>query len=163
MIITGYHGTSEKCADEIIASKKYELSNGDEEWLGSGIYFYEQYIDAWKWTRQRKYNKPSILHSIIKVRKDEVIDFDTEEGKRKEETFKKICAKFNMQTKSKIKNQCALMNYIWQKCDDIKVLISSFAIDKTTMGTLHDGRIRRREFCVRNNDAIISTVKMEVI
>lgn len=40
----GYHGTEKEKADVIIASKKFIESNSGKDWLGKGVYFFEDDI-----------------------------------------------------------------------------------------------------------------------
>ena len=51
-------------------------------------------------------------------------------------------------------NQCALANFIWQEHKHIILLIASFATEPSMFKMLKDGRKRRREFCVRDNEPI---------
>ena len=165
MIITGYHGTSKEIANIVLSKKEFELSSGDKEWLGNGIYFYFQYYDALDWTKQKKYHSPAILHSIIQVPNEDVLDFDSKSGqdifKRYENMFNSLGLELNPHSVQK--NHCALMNYIWKEADNYKVMIASFAKTKTVIHTLFDFRERRKEFCVRDNSVIRNIIELEVI
>jgi hypothetical protein len=51
----GYHGTSQASAKSIKTSN-FEISKGDDHWLGQGVYFFESHIsdgieDAKKWAK----------------------------------------------------------------------------------------------------------------
>ena len=48
MLLTGYHGTTQESAKSILKEKQFKLSQSNKEWLGEGIYFYEQFSDASK-------------------------------------------------------------------------------------------------------------------
>ena len=83
MYFTGYHGTSKESADAIIKDKKFRISNGEEQWLGDGIYFYPDFGDALNW----KYNDndadvEAVIHAIIRIDDDEYLDLDNEEAKK---------------------------------------------------------------------------------
>lgn len=43
-----YHGTDKKSAKSIIA-ENFKPSEGDNHWLGDGVYFYEEKFHAFKW------------------------------------------------------------------------------------------------------------------
>ncbi len=38
----GYHGTKDEAAQKIFESKSFRPSIGEEEWLGKGVYFFEE-------------------------------------------------------------------------------------------------------------------------
>lgn len=92
--ISGFHGTSLKSAKLIIASD-FELSIGDKEWLGNGVYFFidgisskpekqaEDWaiVEAWdRLLRRNKYEKYSVIKSLIEVDEDNFLDLTTEDG-----------------------------------------------------------------------------------
>ncbi|APC07798.1 hypothetical protein [Neomoorella thermoacetica] len=73
-VFIGFHGTSKASADMILLDKRFLPSNREDEWLGKGIYFFEndpeQAID---WcVRARKYKEWAILKTIIEAQ--EVLD-----------------------------------------------------------------------------------------
>ena len=155
MLITGYHGTSKDIASKIIEKKYFMISNGDKEWLGRGIYFYTNYEDALEWSKLKYDTAFSVLHTIIEINQEEFIDFDTEEGKEIFECFKSLFNKHGIEQYDSVqKNQCAVMNFIWEHEINIKVLMCSFATKPNVFRTLNDGRRKRKEFCARNNDVI---------
>jgi hypothetical protein len=96
MIFTfnGHHGTSFESSKSIIESN-YELSVGDEEWLGDGVYFFvlgvsskltelaEKWAIAQSWDnklKRYKYKNYCVLKSEISVDEDNFLDLTTEEG-----------------------------------------------------------------------------------
>ncbi len=71
--LTGYHGTTKENAKIIIESNKFLKSNSEEDWLGPGIYFYNNIENAYEYN-MRNYNYPNIDYdkfinetSILKV------------------------------------------------------------------------------------------------
>ncbi len=76
-LILGFHGCDEKVRDSIVASKKAILSpsENDYDWLGNGVYFWENnYVRALKYAQDLKDNpikanskiaKPSVLGAVI--------------------------------------------------------------------------------------------------
>jgi len=70
----GFHGTSKASADMILLDKRFLPSNREDEWLGKGIYFFEDDPDqAIDWcVRARKYKEWAILKTIIEAQ--EVLD-----------------------------------------------------------------------------------------
>jgi uncharacterized lipoprotein YehR (DUF1307 family) len=113
----GYHGTSISSAKEIIKSN-YDLSIGDKEWLGNGVYFFIEGINSkpdeqaknwaiaqsWDNTKLKyKYKEYCVIKSIIKVKDDDLLDLTKEEGvevlnyllKCFEKKIEKLNKKFN--------------------------------------------------------------------
>ena len=90
----GFHGTSLKSAKEILKSN-FELSIGDIEWLGNGVYFFipgisskpdeqaEKWAIAQSWDnilKKYKYNNYCIIKSNIITDDDNFLDLTHEEG-----------------------------------------------------------------------------------
>ena len=149
MLITGYHGTTETYAHNILAEGEYH---------GNGIYFYEQFSDAFNW-RPKSGQEKVVLHSVVKIADDEYLDIDSPEGERAwrgilEYICKVECIKL---TGTPQENQCAACRMLWDSNPDIKVVAGSFATMPSQVKVLIDKRIRRREFCVRNNEPIKCT------
>ena len=84
----GYHGTDVESCKNILESN-YKISQGDEHWLGDGVYFFVEGIStkpvelAEKWAiaqswdkdkRSQTYSDYSVLESIIEVEKDRFLD-----------------------------------------------------------------------------------------
>lgn len=90
----GFHGTSLNSAKEILKSS-FELSIGDIEWLGNGVYFFiygisskpdeqaEKWAIAQSWdniTQDYKYNNYCVLKSKIVVEENKFLDLTHEDG-----------------------------------------------------------------------------------
>ena len=73
MDTVGYHGTSEDSAQSILSSQNMYPSNGLDEWLGRGYYFFVDLDDAKWWCTQRKYDVPAIIIGTFKF-SNKVID-----------------------------------------------------------------------------------------
>lgn len=84
----GYHGTAKENAKNIIKKSHFNKSNNVDDWLGSGVYFYNTLDNAIMYNikkykkRHRKFPKYSelkeeysILTSQISCKDDEIIDF----------------------------------------------------------------------------------------
>ncbi len=158
MLITGYHGTTSTHANNILKEGEYHLSNGDREWLGPGIYFYDEFSDAFNWSHQLDEEKV-VLHSVIELSDEEYIDIDSDEGEKIwTEILDFICDSQNVKLDRTFEeNQCAVCKMIWDSNPQIKVLAASFATSRSKAKVLIDKRKRRREFCVRNNEPIKCT------
>lgn len=90
----GYHGTSFDSAKEILSSN-YELSKGDDEWLGDGVYFFvagvstrtselaEKWAITQSWDNDKKefrYRNYCVLQSNIQVDECNFLDLTIEDG-----------------------------------------------------------------------------------
>lgn len=163
-MITGYHGTTREAAECILRDRYFEKSVGKKEWLGTGIYFYFDFADAYKWSAQKE-NEASreVLHSVIKIKADEYFDLDSEIGK---EIYQNIVEWLSAQADVEIsasaqQNQCAVANCIWQEYPECKVIAMSFPRERSKFSLLTDPRPRRKEFCVRDNSCIKCTQIIE--
>ncbi|MCD2348487.1 hypothetical protein [Clostridium guangxiense] len=130
----GYHGTDyngEKC---IIRSRHFNLSNRDDEWLGSGIYFFidenqnEAVSNALKWAINFKgFKFYTVLQCNISIEKNRLIDFNNDETWRslfhdyRKEVIKDIKSRgIKIQT-SKHKFDCKIINEICEKFNILAV------------------------------------------
>lgn len=92
--IIGFHGTSTDSAKEILKSN-YELSIGDNHWVGNGVYFFIEGISSKpdeqskKWaktqswdkkTKKLKYKFYCIIKSEISVNEENLLDLTKEDG-----------------------------------------------------------------------------------
>lgn len=155
MYLTGYHGTSKQNAENIINQNMFLVSNGSKEWLGRGIYFYPNFADALQWSTKEYQDGGVVIHALIKVRENEIIDLDTDSGKKLINDMMDIIDESLNLSKNKVQeNQCKLCNAIWDINKNIKVIRSSFAKEPRTFQFLVDYREQRKEFAVRNNSCI---------
>lgn len=158
MFLTGYHGTSNTAADNIMKTGQFAKSMGDRQWLGDGIYFYDNLEDAYNWHNiQTGEAAEAIIHAVIKIKDNEYLYLNSEEGaKLIDGVIDYICASMKVKVEEKYaqQNQCAVANMIWQRRTDLKVMAASFPTLRRKMATMLDLRPLRREFCVRDNSCI---------
>jgi hypothetical protein len=73
MIVYGYHGTSIEKATTIL-QQGFQASRNDYDWLGAGIYFWQDAPDrAWHWANQ-KYQNPVVIKAKIRIERTRAID-----------------------------------------------------------------------------------------
>ncbi len=92
--IEGFHGTSFDRAKKIIL-EDFNLSLGDREWLGDGVYFFidgisdkpssqaEEWSIAQSWDNNKReytYKRYSVLKCQIEVEEDNFLDLTTRDG-----------------------------------------------------------------------------------
>lgn len=158
MLITGYHGTTETNAHNILADGEYHISRSDKEWLGDGIYFYEHFSDAFDW-KPKSGEEKVVLHSVICIEEDEYLDLDSPAGEQVwRGVLEHICESHSIKlTGTAQENQCVACRILWDTCPYLKVIAGSFATEPAQVKVLIDKRFRRREFCVKNNKSIKCT------
>jgi hypothetical protein len=63
--VYGYHGTNREKAQEIIDGG-FNLSTNDYDWLGTGVYFFQDApVRAWTWARERYPDSPAVIKSEL--------------------------------------------------------------------------------------------------
>ncbi len=67
--IVAFHGTTEPVADHLVAGGDFTPSSNTDDWLGSGVYFWEYAPkQAWWWTtRFKKKSKPAVVGAMIRL------------------------------------------------------------------------------------------------
>ena len=95
MDTVGYHGTSENSAMSILSSQHMYRSNGLDEWLGKGYYFFADIDDAKWWCTQRRYNPPAIIIGTFKFYN---IVIDLVANSRDQKLFAEYCRKVKDKT-----------------------------------------------------------------
>ena len=165
MYFTGYHGTTTERGKEILDNKCFKVSESNKEWLGTGIYFYNEYRDAYDWSSNIVNNEDEItvLHILLDIDEDYVLELDSEKGMIFSRRVVNALENkyYHLAKKTAQENQCTVSNFIWGKWPETQMLIASFASEKTPFKMLRDVREKRREFCLRNNNHIESVQEIE--
>jgi hypothetical protein len=67
-LVIGFHGCDRSSAEKVLSCDEmmYESVN-DYDWLGHGVYFWEQNLDrAWDWAKsQTKIKNPAVIGAVI--------------------------------------------------------------------------------------------------
>lgn len=67
-VVVGYHGCSEQTAGAILAGQPFHLSANEWDWLGEGVYFWENApTRAQDWARQRFGAEAAVLEARIRL------------------------------------------------------------------------------------------------
>ena len=92
--IKGHHGTDINSC-KLILESNYKISEGDQHWLGEGVYFFIEGLStdtinlAKKWAiaeawdndnKKYKYTELAVIESLIEVEEDKILDLTTEDG-----------------------------------------------------------------------------------
>jgi len=71
-LVLGYHGCDFKTAQAVLSGEEFIPSEKDYDWLGPGVYFWENDpVRAYQWAsdKRRKYAKPSLVGALIDLKK----------------------------------------------------------------------------------------------
>lgn len=173
-VFEAYHGTDYSAEVSIMRHKNYKASNEDDEWLGTGIYFFidsdkRKAIDnAYKWAVNFKHFRfYAVLRSIILVDENKIINFNDEKWQeiyhayRDEKINSTINRGITVET-NKIKFDCQVINEICNKFG-VLVLYQQRYIDLHKIRGLPKSEIPNCTIlCVRKNDLIEkSSIKVE--
>ncbi len=71
--ILAYHGTNKENADSILCTKKFNKSQNDDDWLGSGVYFYTRLDNAILYNIRKYKNKSKKYPEYIELEKNKKI------------------------------------------------------------------------------------------
>lgn len=131
MDLIGYHGTSAENESSIV-SGNFNVSANDDEWLGTGAYFFVHGIsdpedDARRWAvvqaydnkkKQNKYDKYVVLKAEISV--DSALELDTNEGLNAFNSYRDGIIELMRRNrlklnKSLLQNDCLICNLLMDK------------------------------------------------
>lgn len=79
MEIILYHGTTDVALQEILAQKRLQQSTGFHHYLGKGIYFYDDFIQAKVWAKMKARHlrcQPAVIRCKIKVLEENYLNLD---------------------------------------------------------------------------------------
>lgn len=67
--VIAYHGTTMEAAERLVAGDGFLQSDEDNEWFGTGIYFWEHaFQQAWLWAKKKKsQTKPAVVGAVIRL------------------------------------------------------------------------------------------------
>ena len=160
--ITGYHGTGQAHARDIIRENKFKNSESAKEWLGCGVYFFEDRNHAIGWAniRARRENDKYavVLAADISFDADEIFDLDIPrniielekfcEKEMQSDTFKRNGAPH---FKTHEEQRCFWADFYKETHPNIKVMAYTF---DSTERVISGFPFKQRQLCVNNHSAI---------
>lgn len=157
-----FHGTLDHRADKIIR-KGFIESKKEFEWLGNGVYFFNEFDDAKCWAIRER-NKPQNIGSIAaviqaktSVEEEYFYDFDVPDKMdsfilETQELAKALTYYYSGDfTREKVR--CALCNWFAKK-HNIRVYAYSFPKKINTNAAFFPYTVVQRQLCVRDKDCI---------
>lgn len=153
----GYHKTFKLYKDNIIKNG-FQVSNNSDDWLGEGIYFWDNLENANWWKGKSKNFECCIFVCNLKCEKLKYLNLDVEMDKFEDfgKKYLKEMAHCNCK-KPSFKNSNETKKFfcdLYCKKNDIEILSFSFKhniINK--VGFVTETKIRR-QICVKNNNNI---------
>lgn len=67
--VVAFHGTRRRVADQLVAGEAFGQSENDDDWLGSGIYFWEYAPQQAWWWAERRYGveEAAVVGSLVRL------------------------------------------------------------------------------------------------
>lgn len=177
----GYHGTKLENALNIVKNQTFIFNPDDnnELFLGAGVYFYYDRLDAIEWNikdyrDKNNYNFPeykdlldcySIVETDLAINKGNILDLDDREGFIKyKEIVKNIKDFLKTIEDYKDKNELAtIINYLYK----LGVMDNIYAIKKTFPFSIHNNYgargIQKLMICIKKIDILSNFILSEKI
>ena len=153
----GFHGTESENADSILFMNKFYNSCDDEEWLGTGIYFFrDDKKQAKLYCKAKGYSKPKILQANISS--DKAFDLlDTESYELFCEYAHKLKDKYN--NRKDYRERKLMNSVILNTLYNIKpydVVIGAFEVPYMKCAQRTNTLPIHIQICVKSHDCISS-------
>lgn len=155
----GYH-TTYSIYKENILSDGFNFSNKKYEWLGEGVYFWDNEENAIWWKKDSDMFNKCIFVCRLKCEKTKYLDLDNKMQMKKFDNFLKeylISFKRSNGYKPKFKNNDECRKYFCDVyCSNNNVSILSFTFEHDIISSFgfKTGAIKRRQICVKNRNCI---------
>ena len=168
-----YHGTLKKYWD-YIEKDGYKFSTRDDNWLGKGVYFYDELYKATNWSKNKiKYNKESlkelaVIKNNISVLRKHILDLTDYECRKKYnrcliscEKIIKISSKEKLSEEKRLaKKRCAFFDLISED-NDFYLIIAELQLHSDDqlnqilrgMGISVNNEV---QYCLKKTSCIIS-------
>lgn len=182
--ILGYHGTDKDSAKSILSQNAFDQSNNDDDWLGRGVYFYDnvqnsilynirQFINNYKIYPEYKdlSKERKILVAQIECDSEDVFDLNDIENIRKFIGLWKMFyerVKENQKYKSLKYKDGYMLNWLFDNTnyfDGCKIILNIFTLDlkfHRNIDEMFNNKTRigytlqQKFICVIDNDCIKS-------
>lgn len=156
---TGYHATASMHKESIIVNG-FKPSNNADDWLGEGVYFWDNIRNAEWWMSCVKKDTGCIFACELKCSLPDYLNLDNESEMNKLNTFSKqyIREMINLGNKKPdFKNNHQRKKFfcdIYCSRKNISILSFTFKHDIINEAGFRTGVFKRRQICVRKPDCI---------
>ena len=155
----GYHATLNVYKDDII-EKGFKLSHDEDDWLGEGVYFWDDIRNAQWWKKDNGIIPRCIFVCKLKCDRSKYLDLDCKKEMEKFSLFSKQYLK--EMAKATGKKPAFKGNNQRKKffCDiycskqNISILSFTFEHDFFNVAGFKEGTLKRRQICVKEPNCI---------
>lgn len=110
--LTGYHATKFENIEKIIHPNDFKASNSSKDWLGRGVYFWDEIYNAKWWADIRYKNEKSvILKSTLECDDDLFLDLDSTEEIHEYKKFTSNISDYIKQLPEDLQNTYLNLNF----------------------------------------------------
>ena len=166
--IDGYHATEPRRADEIINSGQFRDSHRDDEWLGTGVYFFYYPKHAQEWGRDHVRSAlPQILRAELTYTDEQMLNLDDpavfDEFEATIEAMNSYAdvlkAARSLDWREQRRRLCYSCNLIREAWPEIGIISHTFSMQ---MSDITAFRRNQRQLCVSDHSIITHIEKAEV-
>lgn len=159
----GYHGTTRDSANNILLTNNFYVSEDDEEWLGPGVYFFENDIKQayYYCIKAKKYKSWAILKS--KITAEKIIDLiDTETFECFNEIAKEIKDRYWKRSDRRPRKllNSVILNIMY-KANPYDVVRGIFPVPPTYIIERTNVTYMQIQICVRNKSCIKEIMEVQ--
>ena len=173
MVIIGYHGTLSSSAQAILHTGDFKKSCGEKEWLGPGIYFFEDTESAKAYAKKKCADacrcecsrctfkeSPSIVRAQIECANEYCFNLDNKTVVDEVEKYaKEFITQYNKEDCGSVKfnrakARCVMLDFIGEKLG-VKVFIKIFVnLHRKTSPLLFEIPMEETYICVRDQSVL---------
>lgn len=166
-IVRGFHGTNKKRALEAVGEQKLRPSQNTYDWLGHGLYFWEEsYSRARQWSEQKYGEEASVIQARVKLGR--CIDLlDTNWGPAVKQAYQRVVRDFNLRGKNLPENRgsyrlldCLIMNELAGRMFSADTVRAAFLEGEPAYPTSIFVGLAHIQLVVRNAKLIIAPLEI---
>lgn len=159
--INAYHGTTVSNAMTIIQKQEFSTSKRNSDWLGTGVYFFANDVDAKWWVSHSRFQgvETAVLDCQLAYNESEHLDLDNSKISDMVEQFVEEArdyaqrGKLDFDTMSHEKKWCFMCNFIQGLFPEYKIRSYTFEDKKRSNQSRVFGKVRK-QFCVVDHSII---------
>ena len=168
--LKGYHGTSKENAANILKSRKFMPAGSSRDWLGRGVYFFENDpVQAYKFSKAKNRLPPErvcVLGATVEIRENQFIDLTVDEGR---EFFEQYASLLEEKLKALDKKDGGVWRHKEGYVADFlnedmpyDFIKAAYRVPKKFQHELFDYEVTQIQICVKDTSCIIADSIIEV-
>lgn len=167
--MVGYHGTTSCAAERILEEGCFKHSDRDNDWLGTGSYFFAHRIHAERWTEHSRYSgkETQVLEAVLAYTSEQLLDLDDPEVLEHVNQVVKAAieklnssgeqgAVVNLNLLGKMQKWCTVCNIYRKLNTDIGITVYTFSGRVTEVSGYRENQ---RQICVSDDSIVVSIQK----